>query len=402
MIKRAWIVLCGLMLGQRCWKWWEVWRFFGKPSPAAHHEPATTLVSLLQPILSGDPHLATCLRANLNAPSSYKREWLWLIDDDDQVAQQLCYELQAEYTDQTIRIISLPAPAERVNPKTFKLIAGLQQAQGQIICVLDDDTSLPAYGLEQCLPWLDQSGVGLAFGLPYYRSFDNAWSSLVALFVNSNSLLTYVPYSQVSEPFTINGMFYAMRREVLEQLHGFAGLEHILADDFAVAQRVKLAGLRLQQTSMRHSIRTTVTNAQRYRSLIQRWFIFPRESLLRHLNLRERSLMFCLAIMPTLFPLILAIVTVLRPSQRQRWFAASYTLLGLLSFIQIDQHYLEQATPRRYWLLVPCLELLIPVQLIQALLAPQRIVWRGHVMDVEKGGAFRFVQRRDEESEGRS
>lgn len=398
MIKRVWIVLCGLMLGQRCWKWWQVWRFFGKPTPAMQHAPTTTLVSLLQPILSGDPHLATCLRANLNAPSCYKREWLWLIDDDDRSAQQLCYELQAEYATQTIRIISLPAPAERVNPKTFKLIAGLQQAQGQIICVLDDDTSLPAYGLEQCLPWLDQAGVGLAFGLPYYRSFDNAWSSLVALFVNSNSLLTYVPYSQVSEPFTINGMFYAMRREVLEQLHGFAGLEHILADDFAVAQRVKQAGLRLQQTSMRHAIRTTVTNAQRYRSLIQRWFIFPRESLLRHLNLRERSLMFCLAIVPTLFPLVLAIVTVLRSSQRQRWFAATYTLLGLINFIQIDQAYLEQATPRRYWLFVPFLELLIPVQLIQALLAPQRIVWRGHVMDVEKGGAFRVVQRRNDGS----
>ncbi|MBM7844696.1 glycosyltransferase family 2 protein [Herpetosiphon giganteus] len=397
MIKRLWLLLCGLMLGQRCWKWWQVWRFFRQPTPQSQREPATTLVSLLQPILSGDPHLATCLRANLDAPSSYAREWLWLIDDNDVVAQQLCHELQAEYANQTIRIISLPAPAERVNPKTFKLIAGLAQAQGQIICVLDDDTSLPAYGLEACLPWLDQAGVGLAFGLPYYRSFDNAWSSLVALFVNSNSLLTYVPYIQVSEPFTINGMFYALRRDVLEQLNGFNGLEHILADDFAVAQRVKQAGLGLQQTCMRHAIRTTVTNAQRYRSLIQRWFIFPRESLLRHLNRRERSLLFCLVIVPTLFPLLLAVVTVLRPSQRQRWFSAIYTLLGLLNFIQIDQHYLEQSTPRRYWLLVPFLELLIPVQLIQALLAPQRIVWRGHVMDVEKGGAFRFVQRRNEQ-----
>ncbi|WP_164689351.1 glycosyltransferase family 2 protein [Herpetosiphon llansteffanensis] len=397
MIKRLWLLLCCLMLGQRCWKWWQVWRFFRKPTPQSQRDPATTLVSLLQPILSGDPHLATCLRANLSAPSNYAREWLWLIDDNDRVAQQLCHELQAEYANQTIRIISLSAPAERVNPKTFKLIAGLAQAQGQIICVLDDDTSLPAYGLEDCLPWLDQAGVGLAFGLPYYRSFDNAWSSLVALFVNSNSLLTYVPYIQVSEPFTINGMFYALRRDVLEQLDGFNGLEHILADDFAVAQRVKQAGLGLQQTSMRHAIRTTVTNAQRYRSLIQRWFIFPRESLLRHLNRRERSLLLCLVIVPTLFPLLLAIVTLLRPSQRQRWFSAIYTLLGLLNFIQIDQQYLAQSTPRRYWLLVPFLELLIPVQLIQALLAPQRIVWRGHVMDVEKGGEFRFVQRRDEQ-----
>ena len=119
-----------------------------------------------------------------------------------------------------------------------------------MVCVLDDDTRLPDWGLEQCLPFLDRPGVGLAFGLPYYRHFGNLWSALVSLFVNGQSLLTYVPYTALSEPFTINGMFYALRREVLDAVGGFAGLEGILADDFAVASRLREHGYRLAQTPL--------------------------------------------------------------------------------------------------------------------------------------------------------
>ena len=42
------------------------------------------------------------------------------------------------------------------------------------------------------------------------------------------------------------------------------------------------------------------------------------------------------------------------------------------------------------WLTLPL------VLLLAALLLPQRINWRGHVMQVERGGGFRFVRRRDE------
>jgi ceramide glucosyltransferase len=43
---------------------------------------------------------------------------------------------------------------------------------------------------------------------------------------------------------------------------------------------------------------------------------------------------------------------------------------------------------------VTLLQLVFPLQLLAALLLPQRIVWRGHVIEVEKGGGFRYVKRR--------
>jgi len=140
----------------------------------------------------------------------------------------------ARYPERTVQLITLP-PTEGQNPKTFKLIAGAKVAWGEVLCVLDDDTMLPDDGLERCLPFLDQPGVGLAFGLPYYVNFSDMWSSMVSTFVNNNSLLTYVPYTVLTSPFTSNGMFYAMRREVLEEVGGFEVIEKIFVDDFAVA-----------------------------------------------------------------------------------------------------------------------------------------------------------------------
>jgi ceramide glucosyltransferase len=380
------------MLGQKIWKYWLVRRFFARPIPAPTREVAR--VSVLQPILSGDPTLRECLQANLAVQTRYPLEFIWLIDSDDAAAQAICAELASASQRHPVQIVSLPPPEQRDNPKTIKLIAGLALAQGDVVCVLDDDTRLPDWGLEQCLPFLDQPGVGLAFGLPYYRYFGNLWSRLVALFVNDHSLLTYVPYTALSEPFTINGMFYAMRREVLAQVGGFSDLESILADDFAVAERFRDHGYRLVQTPLRHAISTFVSGPRHYLSLLQRWFIFPRESLMRHLSLPEQAILYGLGALPALFPLAILTRLAAKRSPATLGYTAIYFGHSLLTFRQINRDYLRQATPARYVWLVPLVEMLFPLQLLAALISPQRIVWRGHVMQVEPGGKFHVVRRR--------
>ena len=72
-----------LLLTVRLWQHWQVVRFFRRPLPP--DRSAADLISIAQPILSGDSALADCLRANLQARSRYPREFLWLVDDDDLV-----------------------------------------------------------------------------------------------------------------------------------------------------------------------------------------------------------------------------------------------------------------------------------------------------------------------------
>jgi ceramide glucosyltransferase len=395
MTKLCWL-LAGALLAQKIWKHWLVRRFFRRPIPPATREPAR--VSVLQPVLSGDPTLAQCLRANLTVRSRYRLEFIWLIDSDDPVAQTLCHELASMPEQHPVRIVTLPPPGQHDNPKTIKLIAGLAHARGDVICVLDDDTRLPDGGLERCLPFLDQPTIGLAFGLPYYCSFETFWSSLVSLFVNDHSLLTYIPYTALTEPFTINGMFYAARRELLEQVGGFAGLEGILADDFAIASRFRAHGYRLAQTPLCHAISMSVRGPRHYLSVIQRWFIFPRESLLRHLSAYDRAVLYGLALLPAMFPLALLAALAAKPSPRLWAYSALYFGHSLLAFGHINVAYLRRATPARYLWAAPLVEILFPLQLLAALVSRQRIIWRGHVMQVERGGGFRFVRRRGQDS----
>ncbi len=391
-VKRMWLLVGLLMLCERVWKHWLVIRFFRRPVPASLKEPA--LVSIVQPVLSGDPTMFACLERSLRLSSRYRLEFIWLVDSDDSAGQRICEQLMARYPKRAVRLISLLPPPEGCNPKTFKLIEGAKAARGEILCVLDDDTMLPDHSLESCLPFLDQPGVGLAFGLPYYVNFSDPWSSMVSAFVNSNSLLTYIPYTVVTQPFTINGMFYAMRREVLEEIGGFEAIEHIFADDFAVAQLLRSHGYRLAQTPLCHGISTQVRGPRHYLNLIQRWFVLPRESLLRHLDLRDRGVVYGLGLVPALFPLLLVLCLLVRPSRRLWGYALLYSGYNYAIFAHFNRRYLKEATPWRKSWLVPVMQVIFPIQLLVALLSPQRINWRGNIVEVERGGGFHYVERR--------
>ena len=76
--------------------------------------------------------------------------------------------------------------------------------------------------------------------------------------------------------------------------------------------------------------------------------------------------------------------------------AAGYFAYSYAVFLHIDRTYLHTATPWRWSLLLPILQVFLPLLVLAALLLPQRIIWRGHVMEVQRGGGFRFVRRRSE------
>ncbi len=377
---------------EKTWKLWQVLRFIARPLPPPRQP--VRLVSILQPILSGDPTLPGCLEANLCARSACAREFIWLVDDDDPEGQRICRALAMHFPQAQVRVVVLPPPQERQNPKMVKLAAGVRLAQGDVICVLDDDTRLPDGAFERCLPCLDEPNVGLVFGLPYYLSFHTFWSQAVACFVNSHSLMTYIPYLRFSPPLTINGMFYCIRRSVLDQVGGFEGLELPLADDFAISQRMRQHGLLLRQAALVHGISTTISGPRHYLSLIQRWFIFPRESLMRYLKPQEQALIYGLALLPMFFAWGFALFAGLRPSIWTLGGLALYVLYHYAIFAWFNRAYFHGATPwgRSVW--VPVLQFILPLQILAAFLSPQRILWRGHTLEVERGGGFRFVRRR--------
>ncbi|HNL10766.1 MAG TPA: hypothetical protein PKM44_09660, partial [Turneriella sp.] len=85
---------------------------------------------------------------------------------------------------------------------------------------------------------------------------------------------------------------------------------------------------------------------------MQRWFVFPRESLLRHLSAREQALVYALALVPTLAPLLLVLSLLLWPSPLFAALAAGYFAYSYAVFLHIARAYLDAATPL-HWSLLP-------------------------------------------------
>jgi ceramide glucosyltransferase len=392
----TWILIVGVaLLAARAWQHRGVVRFFRDFEVPAPWRPEK--LSVLAPVVGGDPHLADSLTANLSQPFEAPVEFLYLLDEDDHAGAAAVDEAERRAGGRAgvvVRRIVCPPPPDRCSPKMFKLVEGLPHCDGDVVVVLDDDTVLDGRDLPECLAHLGRKEVGLVFGLPYYASFDNLWSSLIAYFVNSHALLTYLPYVRRAEPVTINGMFYALRREALDAMGGFRGLEPILADDFAIARRVKDSGYRLAQSRLRHAIRTHVRSFREYRRLLGRWMTFPRETVVGALHGWERALVVAFGLIPVLVPVLFLALAIAVPGPLTASLLAACLLQHWLAFVHLDRAYLRGGSPLgRSWM-VPLIQLLLPLHVVAGLFGRNQVDWRGNIIQVEPGGEFHYLERR--------
>ncbi|MBZ8182503.1 glycosyltransferase [Oscillatoria salina] len=394
------IILAITILAVRIWKYQTITHFFSQVSPPLPDEIGqdndNIQISILQPILSGDPTLWSCLSGNLEMVTSYQCEFLWLVDTDDEIGIAGCQELINSYPERHIRLLTLPPPPDKISPKTYKLIEGLKQSQGEYITVLDDDTILPDWAFEQSLPLLNQPEIGVTFGLPYYLNFSNLWSSLLAAVVNGNSLLTYIPYTYLIKPITLNGMFFVIKKEILAQINGFSGLENTLVDDHAIAMRFREYNYQLKQSPVCHGISTQVNNLTHYLNIINRWFIFPQASIMRLGNFQDLLIFYTIVLLPTCFPLLIFLYTLIFPSIYTLTYSLIYFSFSYWMLAKFNQNYLNQATPNHKIILLIILQILLPINIILSLISPKKINWRGHIMEIKKDGTFTFIQRRNQ------
>lgn len=232
-------------------------------------------VTVLQPILSGDPALEQVLAANLRIASP-RTTFCWLVDQEDAEARRIWARLSDASPDRA-RLILCPPPAEATNPKTAKLARGLREVATPYVAVLDDDTMLSSDILPRAVAALH--ACELYTGLPRYTGDNGWWSSLLAHFVNNNSAMTYLPMAALRHPITINGMFYVMRTDVLRGYGGFEPILPMLCDDYALARLVRSCGGRIHQSIAPQMLRTTINGPLHYVRVMHRWMVFANRLL---------------------------------------------------------------------------------------------------------------------------
>ncbi len=331
-------------------------------------------VTVMQAILSGDPTLRRNLEENLRHHPEAR--FLWLIDEDDSVAREIAREI-GEDSDR-VEVLLAPPPPQGRNPKVFKLVLGLPRVKGDWLAVLDDDTVLPPGALARAGLALNRGD--LATGLPYYHPEGSLASRLVAAFVNSNALVTYLPILAFRAPVTINGMFYLTRKETLERLGGFAAIEEKLCDDYELARLYLRAGLRIVQTTVIHPISTTVRGTADYVRILRRWMVFANHLFREAID----PLMIVLVVIPALMPLLLLILAGFAGRA-----AVGMTLAGLLIKAAAMAALRRRAIGSRETVSGIALEviadLLQPFHAATALIRPGSIRWRSRSIEVTDG-----------------
>ncbi|HEU5080513.1 MAG TPA: glycosyltransferase [Opitutaceae bacterium] len=340
-------------------------------------------VTLVQPILSGDPALEETLLENVLVLK--RARFLWLVDTDDAVGLELCGRISLAHRERLIEIIPCPPPPQGINPKAHKLALALCRVATPSFVVLDDDTRLSAAALSALLNGLD-TGASLATGLPRYRAARGNYSSWLAEFVNSAAILTYLPALNFTAPLSIQGMCYAMRTAEARRLDLFAEIARCLTDDLALAHALHCRNLRICQTVEPHDIATSVSTFRALRQILHRWFVFTR-LLLDELPLRGRA---AIALAYAVPPLMLAALCVAA--------VASLSALGVLMLTLAFRAVVLGWVRRRFLgpqngglsLVSIIMELAQPAMLAASCLRT-KIVWRTRVIRVRSVDQFEYL-----------
>lgn len=337
-------------------------------------------IDVLQPIRSGDTTLAETLGASLRTLGACGATLHWLIDSDDHVAADTVRSvIDAQPALRSrVEVSEHPSCPPAINPKLFKLDRVLMRCTGKTVLVLDDDARMPVATLKALLAALRDSRVDapvISTALPIYLPTHGFGARLLARFVNDNAVATYLPPRLRGDTPTINGMAWAMRRDALDAIGGFAPRLRHLTDDLAMAQAVLAGGGRIEQRHEPVWMRTALADVRAYFRQMHRWMLFAR-LLLRTQPWPARLRIALGQGLPTLMPLIALTALAVSPS----WTSAVAFALGAASHL-FGRRALQRACAGDAARIEPLssllVALLLPLHLLHALL-DTRIRWREH------------------------
>lgn len=363
--------------------------FFRRPPPPAPARWPT--VTLLQPITRGVHGLAGNLGSRLALDYPAPIQHLLICDAHDTPSQATCHALAAAYPAATIELVLVAAPPGAVASKIEKLRAALPQANGAVLCFVDDDVALRPGALRTLLPYLDTPGAGAAFGLACYTSWRNAWSSALSGFVNANALLSYIPLTYLTQPFTITGHCYALRRATFDAAGGFEQMDGRIDDDHELARRLRRHGLGSAQTPMIYDVANDLPTAAAYLAQMQRWFVLPRRLMAPYLAPHDQ-LATVVGGAGMLLPSLIALLALLARTRGALAGLATTLAMFLIAYLHTERRYLGRATPPGRLPIVALGGLLAPLQIVWALLAGDQIVWRGQRLRLGRDGAVEVLE----------
>lgn len=360
--------------------------FFRQPAPPAYSPTTWPTVALLHPITRGSPELRRVLEHRSQQIYPGHIHHLLICDRADAGAQAVCRTWLATHPEVSGALVLVENGTNGIASKIEKLQAGLPLAQADLLCFVDDDVLLRPDAIAQVAVHLRRTGAGAAFGLACYTNWDNVPSSLMSAFVNSNALLSYIPLTYLTAPYTITGHFFAIPAPVFAAAGGLDGMtEGRIDDDHELARRIRRLGYHCVQTPAIYDVDNHLPTLQAYINQMQRWFTIPRLTMLPELNRREQFVSLVGSIGNLLLPMLVLLAAITRgATARKACWGALLAFMGV--YLAGERRYLRQVTPIKRLPLVLIAGLFAPLQALAALAGGNVFTWRGQRLRLHPGG----------------
>ena len=350
-------------------------------------------VSLIQPISKGATNLESNLISRFEQTKLSKIQHILICDELATDLIGLCKKLQSKYTRNEIVLLVAKKELSPVASKITKMNLGLKKANGKLIAFIDDDIELLNDGLYQLVQHLyTEQNTGVVFGLPIAVSNESIWSTVNSLFVNSQAYFSYIPLTYFISPYTITGHLFILKREVLESVGAFNGMNQNFDDDHDLGRRLINSGYVCIQSSVPYKVHNHIASFNLLSKQIKRWFMMPRQAMIQNTNLKERLVTLILSI-DFFIPLFIAFFVLIAFS-----LVNFYSLLVFIFiFILIDQIHLKKNLHQHFKFanltLYPLVIFVIPLLSIITLLTPNtHVYWRGQKLKLKNNGSFEVLE----------
>jgi len=229
------------------------------------NQPASPLISVIVPARNEARNIRRCIEA-LHSQDDANVELIVVDDRSTDSTPQILAELAGRFGN--LRIISGSEPPDGWAGKPFALTQGAEQARGEWLCFIDADTF--------CAPGCLSSSLAAArllqadlFSMQTAQELCSFWEKTI-LPVVFTALSVGFPARHVNNPARpeaiANGQFILIRRSVYENIGGYASVYDQIAEDKALAERVKRQGYRLILADGRRVVQTRM-----YTSLPEIW-----------------------------------------------------------------------------------------------------------------------------------
>jgi len=200
-------------------------------------------VTLLKPVRGIEPRLRDSLESffRLDYPQV---EIIFGARTDDDPALAIVRELMEIYPQVPVRVVTC-GESPWSNAKCWSLAKMIGKARFDHLVISDSDVEVAPNYLQQLIPALLEPGVGCVTTVYRGKPTGGLWALLEALGMSVEMTSGVLVADMLEGMKFALGPTMAVRREVLEQIGGFARFAEYCSDDFMLGQRIAAAGYKV-------------------------------------------------------------------------------------------------------------------------------------------------------------